>query len=138
MAINLQLKSNAIEQCGHGLASARQTTIVYVPNRECFEVRSKVLTAMGNAACYRGCEVKTNDSFPLQEEIDVDWSDEGSIHQRSAVNSLHNYALGKMVEDNLAPRGTPRKRSRILKRRRIKFVEGAHDILYSSELYRSN
>ena len=30
------------------------------------------------------------------EEVAVDWSDENSVHHRSAINSLHNYALGKM------------------------------------------
>jgi hypothetical protein len=35
----------------------------------------------------------------------VDWDDEKSVHHRSAMNSLHNYALGKMA--NLDPSETP-------------------------------
>ena len=30
------------------------------------------------------------------EEAVVDWSNEGLVHHRSAINSLHNFALGKM------------------------------------------
>jgi hypothetical protein len=34
---------------------------------------------------------------PNQEPaVHVDWDDEKSVHHRSAMNSLHNYAIGKM------------------------------------------
>jgi hypothetical protein len=38
-----------------------------------------------------------NREKPEQPIIAVDWSDENSVHHRSAMNSLHNYALGKMA-----------------------------------------
>ena len=31
-----------------------------------------------------------------EPEVAVDWDDEKSVHHRSAMNSLHNYAIGKM------------------------------------------
>ena len=34
-------------------------------------------------------------------KTEVDWEDESSVHHRSAINCLHNYALGKMCENRL-------------------------------------
>ena len=34
-------------------------------------------------------------------KTEVDWEDEKSVCHRSAMNCLHNYALGKMCEDRL-------------------------------------
>ena len=57
---------------------------------------------MGNK-CLRPAHEMIEDFQPLQtvkignhKELSVDWSDENSVHHRSAINSLHNYALGKM------------------------------------------
>lgn len=36
-----------------------------------------------------------------QRKTEVDWEDESSVHHRSAMNCLHNYALGKMSEIKL-------------------------------------
>jgi hypothetical protein len=58
---------------------------------------------MGNLSSKRqraSTEV-TDSAFPAQSDVNVDWNDEGSIHRRTALNCLHNYALGKIVEQNL-------------------------------------
>jgi hypothetical protein len=34
-------------------------------------------------------------------KAEVNWEDENSVHHRSAMNCLHNYALGKMCENRL-------------------------------------
>ena len=68
---------------------------------------------MGNRACKRKRPAKevANDTFPAQSDLDVDWNDEGSIHRRTALNCLHNYALGKIEEKHLpAPEKDDRKR----------------------------
>jgi hypothetical protein len=52
-----------------------------------------------------------SDIFPAQSDVDLDWNDEGSIHRRTALNCLHNYALGKIEEQSLpAPGKDDRKR----------------------------
>ena len=83
---------------------------------------------MGNHVCHRGCEVLPSNNFPVQEELTVDWEDESSVHQRSAINSLHNYALGKFGEKNLPKRPKTRKRSQSLKHLKIKFAEQPEEI----------
>ena len=49
--------------------------------------------------------------FPAQNALDLDWNDEASIHHRTAMNCLDNYALGKIVEESLIDieRGSSRK-----------------------------
>ncbi len=44
--------------------------------------------------------VRPSDSS-RHRKTDVDWEDEKSVHHRSAMNCLHNYALGKMCEHRL-------------------------------------
>ena len=64
-------------------------------------LNTKLASRMGNK-CMR--HAPENDRFqPLAnvkhdkgDEIAVDWDNEKSVHHRSAINSLHNYALGKM------------------------------------------
>jgi hypothetical protein len=45
-------------------------------------------------------DVRPSDSSSSRK-AEVDWEDERSVHHRSAMNCLHNYALGKMCENRL-------------------------------------
>jgi hypothetical protein len=53
---------------------------------------------MGNRVCMQQHQ-QTQDLdhlFPGQADFELDWSNEKSIMHRTAINCLHNYALGKM------------------------------------------
>jgi hypothetical protein len=56
-------------------------------------------------------ELKLAGPFPDQATINLDWSDEASIHHRTQMNCLDNYALGKNVDlsMNVDERGNLRK-----------------------------
>mmetsp|Transcript_20275 Transcript_20275/g.56160 ORF Transcript_20275/g.56160 Transcript_20275/m.56160 type:complete len:122 (-) Transcript_20275:205-570(-) len=43
----------------------------------------------------------SDEAEKMERKKDVDWSDESSVHHYSAINCLHNYALGKMAEEGL-------------------------------------
>jgi hypothetical protein len=45
-------------------------------------------------------DVRPSDSS-RHRKAEVNWDDENSVHHRSAMNCLHNYALGKMCENRL-------------------------------------
>ncbi len=81
---------------------------------------------MGNRACKRkrpATEV-ANDTFPAQSDLDVDWNDEGSIHRRTALNCLHNYALGKIEEQSLpSPQAEKDDRKRLPRKPSLKFAD---------------
>jgi hypothetical protein len=57
------------------------------------------------AESYNDCDLtgfEVDDEEQLSDsrrtrKSDVDWNDENSVHHRSAMNCLHNYALGKMT-----------------------------------------
>ncbi len=81
----------------------------HVSNRP---VVSLTTSLMGNRVSQRERPAEVaNDIFPTQSDMDLDWNDEGCIHRRTALNCLHNYALGKIVEQSLlAPGKSDRKR----------------------------
>jgi hypothetical protein len=41
------------------------------------------------------------EAFPAQSGLELDWNDEASVHRRTVMNCLDNYALGKIVEESL-------------------------------------
>ena len=51
---------------------------------------------MGNSCFKPTTDSETNKLDTPDEVVIVDWNDERSVLHRSAMNSLHNYALGKM------------------------------------------
>mmetsp|Transcript_47068 Transcript_47068/g.125161 ORF Transcript_47068/g.125161 Transcript_47068/m.125161 type:complete len:178 (-) Transcript_47068:470-1003(-) len=60
-----------------------------------------------------------------------DWDDENSVHHRSAMNSLHNYALGKMThlandEPQKSPKFNRTTSSRSSRSLSIKFADELH------------
>lgn len=64
---------------------------------------------MGNRICRSHAESdeESTEAFPAQAGLDLDWNDEASVHRRTAMNCLDNYALGKIVEESLVdPKGS--------------------------------
>jgi hypothetical protein len=79
---------------------------------------------MGNSACKRQRPAEVpSDIFPAQSDVDLDWNDEGSIHRRTALNCLHNYALGKIEEQSLPAREKQVDRKRLPQKQSIKFAD---------------
>ncbi len=49
-------------------------------------------------------------------KAEVDWEDETSVHHRSAMNCLHNYAIGKMCEKRLVDSKADDEDQRVIRR----------------------
>jgi hypothetical protein len=79
---------------------------------------------MGNSACKRQRPAEVpGDIFPAQSDVDLDWNDEGSIHRRTALNCLHNYALGKIEEQSLPAREKQVDRKRLPQKQSLQFAD---------------
>jgi hypothetical protein len=52
-----------------------------------------------------------------QQKAEVDWSDERDVNRRSAMNSLHNYAIGKMDESEDSDSNSKKLKKRSTKQR---------------------
>jgi hypothetical protein len=82
---------------------------------------NNIFTAMGNRGFKSQIE-RPIVSFPAQEHMELDWNDEASIHHRTAMNCLDNYALGKIDEECLE-NSTAVSRKRRLHQCALKFAE---------------
>jgi hypothetical protein len=83
---------------------------------------------MGNRG-FKGNIERPTVSFPAQNQLDLDWNDEESIHHRTAMNCLDNYALGKIDEGSLESNASTKKRR--LHNCALKFAEQLeHAIVY--------
>jgi hypothetical protein len=77
---------------------------------------------MGNRTCKQRPKAQNLDQiFPAQSDFELDWKDEQSILRRTAINCLHNYALGKMEESLVDQSSCASKRRK--KTASLKFAE---------------
>ena len=88
---------------------------------------------MGNkVVCIAAGKKKTTslDTFPAQDELDLDWSNESSIHSRTELNCMLNCTLGKLSDNYMSPSSNKCKiqRNRRLKNAAIKFAETSQEI----------
>ena len=67
---------------------------------------------------YNNFSKDTNTSVTAEKHHSVDWDNEASIYHKSAMNCLHNYALGKMhvIDTKLDPKShKPAMKKRLIK-----------------------
>ena len=59
----------------------------------------------------------------IEEVVVPDWEDDDAVHHRSAMNSLHNYAVGKMPSEESSVCKTSDPKKKWIKKSPIRFAE---------------
>ncbi len=83
--------------------------------------KHNTIFAMGNRGIKSQIERPTV-SFPAQAQLELDWNDVESIHHRTAMNCLDNYALGKIDQESLENSSVVTRKRR-LHQSALKFAE---------------